>query len=123
MFNNLFKAILSIVFISSFMLSANAQTTTPEKYSRVRIFATEKEMNVLNEKCLIYITGVNRNPDFVDAEVTQTNVEKIKKMGHQVEVIVEDMTVYHVAQANLEKAAKGKKVKKASNTAPVPVKK
>lgn len=123
--NKLIKALLAILFVVNMAFTANAQKNGPEKYSRIRIYATEKEMKTLNDKGLIYITGVNRNPDFIDAEVAQKNVEVIKGMGHQLEVIVEDMTTHHIAQANLEKAAKGKKLKKApvKGAIPTPIKK
>lgn len=114
------KSFLTVVFVMGIVFATQAQKTAPEKYSRIRIYATEKQMKSMQDKGYIYVLGVNRNPDFVDAEVPQKNVESIKNLGYHIEVIVEDMTTHHVAQANLEKAAKGGKVKKAApKTTPV----
>jgi len=108
------KSFLTIIFLIGFVFAAQAQKEKAENYSRIRIYATEKQMKAMQDKGYIYVLGVNRNPDFVDAEVAQKNVETIKNLGYQVEVIVEDMTTHHVANANLEKAARGGKIKKAT---------
>ena len=110
--------LIGIFFTLSF--SANAQKAE-DKISRIRIFATDKEIKQIQSKGLIHVIGVNSNPDFVDAEVLQKNIEPIKKMGLEVEMIVEDMTTHHTARANLEKAAKGKKVKKPAGGAPASI--
>ncbi len=102
--------VFGILFTLCF--SVNAQNAEVDKISRIRIFATDKQIKQIQAKGLIHVIGVNSNPDFVDAEVLQKNIEPIKKMGLEVEMIVEDMATHHTAQANLEKAAKGKKVKK-----------
>ena len=109
--------LIGVFFAFSFV--ANAQKAE-DKFSRIRIFATDKQIKQIQAKGLIQVIGVNSNPDFVDAEVLQKNIESIKKMGLEVEMIVEDMTTHYTAQANLEKAAKGKKVKKPAAGAPIP---
>ncbi|TAH26895.1 MAG: hypothetical protein EAZ07_03195 [Cytophagales bacterium] len=105
--------------VSSFSL---AQKPPTEVYSLVRIYSNDKQFKAIQAKGLIYVLGVNRNPDFVDAEVLRSNIEDIKKMCDQLEVIIEDMTTHHEARANLEKAAMGKKIKK-TNTSPIAPKK
>lgn len=107
---------LIYILISSFTLlisfGANAQMKEMDKISRIRIFATDKQITHIQSQGLIHLIGVNRNHEFVDAEVLQKNIDPIKKMGLKVEIIVDDMSSHHHAQASLEKAAKGKKVKK-----------
>lgn len=99
-----------LIMLISF--GAYAQKKEVDKISRIRIFATDKQISHLQSQGLIHVIGVNSNPDFVDVEVLQKNIAPIKKMGMQIEMIVDDMSAHHTAQASLEKAAKGKKVKK-----------
>jgi hypothetical protein len=92
---------------------AQSQSTAP-KFSRVRIFCNDKQIKNLEDKGIVTNVGVNKNGEFVDADTEQKNIESIKKLGYNLEIIVEDMTEYYVAQANLERVAKGKKTKKSS---------
>lgn len=107
--------IFFVVFLSFFSIVLNAQT---QKYAKLKVYLKGKDIKELAKAGITIENGIIKNYEYFIGEISDYEIEIIKKKGYSYDVLIEDMSGFYKER---NKNAKVEKMQKATSPYTTPV--
>lgn len=96
---------LYLTFLASFICSTLlVAQENPELYSRVKVYCTDLELRDIGELGISIDHGQRKQDHWFITDLSETDINTLRSSGYNLEILIEDVSAYYVAQ-NLEPSA------------------
>ncbi|MBC7863505.1 MAG: immune inhibitor A [Bacteroidia bacterium] len=94
----IFAFLMAVSCCFSFAQNENKISVTQQKYARVKIFADNEGMKKIAEKGVCVDHGEHKFNCWLITEISESDIETIRSLGYEVEIIVKDVVEFYKNQ-------------------------